>query len=148
MIGFRRIIPSTLAIISGILMISVSWSGGLGMMTGVFSFIQNYVSQNFSSQYVPLIITSLSLVESILSILAALGGITVIVGAVVLLWIKWLGKFLISMGSGATILTMIFLLGQTLFQGGSAATELLQIMLNSTGWIAVFLSLIARSLVR
>ena len=129
-------------------MISVSWSGGLGLLTGVLSFIQNYVSQNFSSQYASLFIISLTIAERILSILAGLGGITVIIGGVILIRIKWLGKFLITVGSGVTILTMLFLLGQTLFQGGSAATELLQIMLNSMGWIAVFLSLIARHLVR
>lgn len=148
MVSLTRSIPSILAIISGILMISVSWSGGLGLLTGVFSFIQDYVSQNFSSEYASLIVISLTLIEQILSILAGLGGITVIVGGVTLIWIKWLGKFLITMGSGVTIITMLFLFGQTMFQGGPAATELVQIMLNSTGWIAVFLSLIARYLVR
>ncbi len=148
MVSLRRSIPSILASISGILMISVSWSGGLGLLTGVFSFIQDYISQNFSSEYASLIILSLTLIEQILSILAGLGGITVIVGGLVLIRIKWLGKFLITMGSGVTILTMLFLFGQTMFQGGPAATELVLIMLNSTGWIAVFLSLLARYLVR
>ena len=148
MVSLRRSIPSTLAIISGILMISVSWSGGLGLLTGVFSFIQDYISQNFSSEYASLIILSLTLIEQILSILAGLGGITVIVGGFILIRIKWLGKFLITMGSGVTILTMLFLFGQTMFQGGPATTELVLIMLNSTGWIAVFLSLLARYLVR
>jgi len=148
MVGFMRIIPSILAIISGILMISVSWSGGTGMLTGVLSFIQDYISQNFSSQYASLLIISITIIEGILSILTGLGGLTVIVGGVILIRIKWIGKFLITMGSGVTILTMLFLLGQTMFQGGSAPIELLQIMLNSTGWIAVFLSLIARYLVR
>ncbi len=148
MVSLTRIIPSVLAIISGIMMISVSWSGGLGLLTGVLSFIQNYVAQNLSSQYASLVIISVTMVEIILSLLAGLGGITVIIGGIILIWIKWLGKFLITMGSGVTILTMLFLSGQTMFQGGSAATEMLQIMLNSTGWIAVFLSLIARSLVR
>ena len=148
MVSLRRSIPSILAIISGILMISVSWSGGLGLLTGVFSFIQDYISQNFSSEYASLIILSLTLIEKILSILAGLGGITVIVGGLILIRIKWLGKFLIMMGSGVTILTMLFLFGQTVFQGGPAATELVLIMLNSTGWIAIFLSLIARYLVR
>ena len=148
MVSLTRIIPSVLAIISGIMMISVSWSGGIGLLTGVLSFIQNYVAQNLSSQYASLVIISVTMVEIILSLLAGLGGISVIIGGVILIWIKWLGKFLITVGSGVTILTMVFLLGQTMFQGGSAATELLQIMLNSTGWIAVFLSLIARSLVR
>ena len=148
MVSLRRSIPSILAIISGILMISVSWSGGLGLLTGVFLFIQDYISQNFSSEYASLIIVSLTLIEQILSILAGLGGITVIVGGLILIRIKWLGKFLITMGSGVTILTMLFLFGQTMFQGGPAATELVLIMLNSTGWIAVFLSLLARYLVR
>lgn len=148
MVSLRRSIPSILAIISGILMISVSWSGGLGLLTGVFSFIQDYISQNFSSEYASLIILSLTLIEQILSILAGLGGITVIVGGLILIRIKWLGRFLITMGSGVTILTMLFLFGQTMFQGGPAATELVLIMLNSTGWIAVFLSLLARYLVR
>jgi len=148
MVNLRRSVPSILAIISGILMISVSWSGGLGLLTGVFSFIQVYTSQNLSCEYASLVIVSLTLIEQILSILAGLGGITVIVGGVILIWIKWLGKFLITMGSGVTILTMLFLFGQTMFQGGSAPIELLQIMLNSTGWIAVFLSLVARYLVR
>ena len=74
MVSLRRSIPSTLAIISGVLMISVSWSGGLGLLTGVFSFIQDYISQNLSSEYASLIIISLTLFEQILSILAGLGA--------------------------------------------------------------------------
>lgn len=148
MASLMRIVPSILAIVSGILMLSVSWTGGPGLLTGVLSFIQDYVSQNFSSQYASLLVLSITIVERILSILAGLGGITVILGGIVLIRIKWLGKFLITMGSGVTILTLLFLLGQTMFQGGSATTELFQVMLNSTGWIAVILSLIARSLVR
>ncbi|MFQ6011604.1 MAG: hypothetical protein ACE5KG_05480 [Nitrososphaerales archaeon] len=148
MVGLPKTIPSILAIISGILMISVSWTGGLGLLTGIFSFIQTYLAQNFSSQYASLLITSLSIIETILSLLAGLGGISVIIGGLILLWIKWLGKFLITMGSGVTILTMLFLLGQTLSQGATATTDLIQLMLNSTGWIAVILSLVARSLAK
>ncbi len=88
MVSLTKIIPSILAIISGILMISVTWSGGLGLLTGVLSFIQNYIAQNFSSEYASLVIISLTMVEIILSLLAGLGGISVIIGGVILIWIK------------------------------------------------------------
>jgi hypothetical protein len=128
-----------LALIGGFLLVQVSWVGSIGFIADIAYFAQNYFS--------PLISDSVELVLTILFYVAALGGIAVIIGGVLIgLSRIRIGKFVIGLGAGVGLFGLIIMLVEAFMIGGVLGfTEILTYVSQSIAWIGVIMSIVARS---
>jgi hypothetical protein len=134
-------IPFTIGFIGGLLMISASAVGGIGLWA-----------------YLPLVIAFfglppevayfINLFLSILNWIAAFGGFTVIFGSALFLVNRIrTGRFIISLGAGMGIFSLIFLFIGYIFAGISPIVWPL-ILANSPALLGAVLSIIARYMAR
>ena len=128
-----------ICIIGGILM----FLGGVVGSVGFFATIFNYLST-----WVPQLAPILSAILNIFSAIAAGGGISVIIGAIIVARGSYgSGKFIIGLGAGMGLIGLIIFL-ITSAVGGTIASEMEGIIsgiLNgSYGFVGVILTIIAR----
>ena len=134
-------VPGFLAIIAGIIAVITGIVGNVGFYAAVFAV---------AAELAPASAVVLGWVLVILDFLASLGGITVIIGGVLILAYKLgLGKFLIGLGIGMSLIGIIITIVITAVGGAviGAILGLVAVIITLKG-IAIVLSIIARQLTR
>jgi hypothetical protein len=134
-------VPGFLAIIAGIIAIIAGVVGSVGFYATVFAI---------ASDLAPASAVVLGWVLTILDFLASLGGITVIIGGVLILAYKLgLGKFLIGLGIGMSLIGIIVSIVIAAIGGAAIAAilGLVAVIITLKG-VAIVLAIIARQLCR
>jgi hypothetical protein len=128
-----------LCIIGGLLLIIQGATGGIGL----FALIAD-IPTLFPE--LAAITWLINLVLYVLVFLAGLGGVSVILGGVLLAGGRLsTGKLLIMLGAGMGLIGLLISLGQILYTFGLAALmSFLILSAQSAGWVGVILSIIAR----
>jgi len=129
-----------LCIIGGILMIVGSVVGSITFFETLFDLIEADVGENVAK--------IVSLVIQILGYIAIAGGISVIVGSLIVAMDHYrLGKFIIGIGAGMGLISLLIFLITGIVEG-SILEELDQIVTEtihgSYGFLGVILTIIAR----
>ena len=129
-----------LCIIGGILMIISSVLGSITFFETLFSLIEADVGEDVAK--------IISLVIQILGYVAMGGGISVIIGALIVAMDHYrLGKFLISLGAGMGLISLIIAFITGIF-GGSIVEDVegivSEIAHGSYGFLGILLTIIAR----
>ena len=129
-----------LCIIGGILMIISSVIGSVAFFETLFSYIEADVGEDVAK--------IVSLVIQILAYIALGGGISVIIGSIIVAMDHYrLGKFIIGIGAGMGLISLLIFLITGIVEG-SILEELDQIVLEtihgSYGFLGVILTIIAR----
>lgn len=127
-----------LALIGGFLLFQVSWVGSIGFIADIAA----YAASSF-----PAIAETITLILTILLYIAALGGIAVIIGGILIAMDRiGTGKFVIGLGAGLGLFGLIIMLVEAYLAGGVAAlTEILTLISQSIAWIGVIMSIVART---
>ena len=129
-----------LCIIGGILMIISSVVGSVAFFETLFGLIEDDVGEDVAK--------IVSLVIQILAYVAMGGGISVIIGALIVSMDHYrLGKFLIGIGAGMGLIILIIFLVSGIFEGSildDVEGIVLGIANGSYGFLGVFLTIIAR----
>lgn len=128
-----------ICIIGGILMILSGTVGNISFYETIFNPIMRYISA---------IAPILKIILQIFSYIAMGGGISVIIGAILVSKGSYgVGKFIIGLGAGMSLLGLIIFLISGLI-GGSLVADmkviLLEITNGSYGFIGVLLTIFAR----
>lgn len=126
----------SLALISGILLIISGSTGSIGLIGDIVAF--------FAPTLSPEALAAVTLVLTILNIVAMLGGISVIIGG--FLFTKGrvgTGKFIIGIGAGMGLIGVLIIL-ITLALNGALTVSMWVALFQSTSWIGIILSIIAR----
>jgi len=129
-----------LCIIGGILMIISSVIGSVAFFETLFSYIEADVGEDVAK--------IVSLVIQILAYIALGGGISVIIGSIIVAMDHYrLGKFIIGIGAGMGLISLLIFLITGIVEG-SILEELDQIVLEtihgSYGFLGVILTIIGR----
>ncbi len=137
----KNAIPFIFCLIGGILLFLSSWQGDVGLL----AIIITYVAANFPES-APILET----VFRILLWIAGLGGIAVIIGALLLVLNRVrLGKFLIGLGVGIGFIGVLILLGTTFVTGGlDALVSFVTLVSQSLAWIGIIMTIIGRRTVK
>ena len=121
------------AILAGILLL-IAGVNGLAAWENIKTFVVDNIADNYIIQ----------VVFAILIFIASLGGISVIIGGILVGKEKLrTGKLLISLGAGLGLLGLIFTIIVALYEGSFTLTTLFSI-----GGIGLILSIIARLMVK
>ena len=120
------------------MLFQVSWVGSIGFIADIAVYAQTYF---------PAAAEAITLVLTILLYIAALGGIAVIIGGILIAMDRiGLGKFVIGLGAGVGLVGLIIMLVEAYLAGGVAAlTDILTMISQSIAWIGVIMSIVARS---
>jgi hypothetical protein len=129
-----------LCIIGGILMIISSVVGSISFFELVFSEISAEVGEDAAN--------ILSIILQILAYIAMGGGISVIIGALIVAMNHYrLGKFIIGLGAGMGLISLIIFLITTIVNG-SIVQEFIGIVSEighgGYGFLGIFLTIVAR----
>ncbi len=129
-----------LCIIGGILMIISSVIGSVAFFETLFSYIEADVGEDVAK--------IVSLVIQILAYIAIGGGISVIIGSIIVAMDHYrLGKFIIGIGAGMGLISLLIFLITGIVEG-SILEELDQIVTEtihgSYGFLGVILTIIGR----
>lgn len=137
----RNLLAGTLAIFSGLLLISTSWVGGPGLLGKVLELASRFFGRELGM--------AIQLVLSVLVFLGGLGGVAVIIGGLLFLMERITsGGFFIWIGSGVTIFGLLVTLVLSLLGGWIRTMEFVVSIVHSAGWTGAILSLIARGLAK
>jgi len=130
-----------LALIGGFLLFQVSWVGSIGFIADIAAY---------AALYFPAAAEIITLVLTILLYIAALGGIAVIIGGLLIARDRvGTGKFIIGLGAGVGLFGLIIILVEAFLAGGLAAlTDILTLISQSIAWIGVIMSIVARSMAK
>jgi len=134
-------VPGFLAIIAGVIALITGLVGSAGFYAAVFAV---------AAELAPASWLILGWVLVILDFLASLGGITVIIGGVLILAYKLgLGKFLIGLGIGMSLIGIIITIVIAAVGGAAigAIIYLVAVIITLKG-IAIVLAIIARQITR
>ena len=126
-------------LIGGILIWLDAFTGSLGFLEkltliGTFTELQPFY---------PII----EILLYVLGIIAALGGISVVIGGALLTTDRvGTGKFIIGLGAGMSLIGLVIKLVQEIWIASSAAPlfNFVSMVIQSIGWIGVILSIIGR----
>lgn len=137
----RNGLSIALALIGGFLLFQVSWVGSIGFIADIALYAQTYF---------PAAAEVITLVLTILLYIAALGGIAVIIGGIMIAMDRvGTGKFVIGLGAGVGLFGLIITLIEAYLAGGVAAlTDFLTLVSQSIAWIGVIMSIVARSMAK
>ncbi len=129
--------PILFAFIGGILLIQSGWVGSIGFLDD----IATYALTNF-----PAIAETITLILNVLVYIAALGGIAVIAGGILIAMSReGTGKFVIGLGAGIGLIGLIIMLAEAVIAGGvEALLDVVTLISQSIAWIGVILSILAR----
>ena len=129
-----------ICIIGGILMIISSVIGSITFFETLFSLIEADVGEDVAK--------IISLVIQILGYIAVGGGISVIIGALIVAMDHYrLGKFLISLGAGMGLISLIIVFLTGIFEGSIVEDVegiISEIIHGSYGFLGIVLTIIAR----
>ena len=130
-------VPIILGLIGGILLIQVRWVGGIGIIDDIAAY---------ALLYFPTMAEAVTLILNILIYIATLGGISVVIGTLLIAISRiGLGKFVIGLGAGVGLIGLIIMLATTVMTGGvEALLDVLTLIAQSVAWIGVILSILAR----
>ena len=137
----RNGLAIALALIGGFLLFQVSWVGSIGFIADIAVY---------AALYFPAAADVVTLILTILLYIAALGGIAVIIGGILIAMNRiGTGKFVIGLGAGVGLFGLIITLVEAYLAGGVAAlTNFLMLVSQSIAWIGVIMSIVARSMVK
>jgi hypothetical protein len=130
-----------LGIVAGILLL-IAGVNGAAFWASLSATLETVLPDNDFSQVVLIILL-------VLTFIAALGGIAVMIGSVMIMKTKvGLGKFIVGLGAGTGLIGLIIAIVLPLWQGGLA--ELLFVMLGLLTFqgIGVILSIVARMMAK
>ncbi len=131
-----RKFAAILAFIGGTLLLIAGTTGS----TGIVGSILEYLIENIGGATADL----LSYLLQILNVIANLGGISVIIGGVLIVkQRKRFGQFMIGIGAGMGLFGFLLILGSAFIYGWVNVMNLLIIFSQSIGWIGIILSIIA-----
>lgn len=130
-----------LCIIGGILMILGSTIGSIAFFEMIFGLLQGILSQS--------LLKIVDLVLKVLAYIAGGGGVSVIIGAILVgIGVYRLGKIIIAIGAGMGLIGFIIYIIVSILNG-SIANELIAIIIQAInggyGFIGVLLTIIART---
>ncbi len=126
-----------LSVVAGILLMVSGVPSSVGFLGKVIEFI--------SERMGGLVAETLSIVLWVFSFLASFGGILVIMGGILTYRNRLtIGKLLIGIGSGSGFIGLLFMMASALLHGWFYMVSLILTMVQSLGWIGVFLSIAAR----
>lgn len=129
-----------LCIIGGILMFLGSLIGSISFFETIFEYLSAEIGETMANV--------LSIILQILAYIAMGGGISVIVGALIVSMNRYrLGKFIIGIGAGMGLIGLIIFIIISLIQGVIVAEFIgiiLGILNGSYGFLGVILTIIAR----
>ena len=133
---FCNILAAVTAIVGGILLLAAGVTGG----TGVWGFILNLIITHIGGETA--IIAAYTL--NVLTILANLGGVTVIIG-VVLFYVGriTIGRFLSSIGAGIGVIGFIILYAVSIVYGWTYLITITANLLTTISGIGILLTIIA-----
>lgn len=125
-------------LLGGILLILVSATGTLGFF--------EYLALLYAVPELAEVYWIIEMLLYILSAIAALGGIAVVIGSILLLKSREsTGKFVIGIAVGMSLIGLIIQLITLVWTSGiEAATNFLILASQSMGWIGIFLTIIGR----
>jgi hypothetical protein len=130
-------------IIGGVLMILGSTVGNIAFFETIYSLLSGYLDPN------SILFKAFKVTMLVLGYIAAGGGISVIVGAL-LVWIgaNRFGKIIIGIGAGMGLISFIIFLAVGII-GGSIVSDLMGIVLEVVnggyGFLGVLLTIVART---
>ncbi len=129
-----------LCMIGGILMLLSSLIGRIGFLGTLLQLLSGIVS--------PEIQRVIEIILTVFTYIAAGGGISVIIGALITGYSSdFIGRLVVGIGIGASLISLIILLITSIF-GGTTINDLLQILLNTFngiyGLAGVLIAIIAR----
>lgn len=129
-----------LCIIGGVLMLLSSLVGRIGFLGTILNFIAGYVGPE-AKQIIEVVL-------NIFTFIAAGGGISVIIGALIAGWSSdFVGRLVAGIGIGASLISLIIILITSLF-GGTTINDLPSIFLNTFngiyGLVGVLIAIFAR----
>ncbi len=120
-------------VFGGILMIIGSVAGDVTVYRMIFDFIEEHVTQDYSMVF--------SIILTILGVIAAGGGFTVLVGTgVIASGHSLVGKIVIALGAGMGIIGLIIML----VTGAISGTLMDRLFSIGPGFVGVLLTIIAR----
>lgn len=129
-----------ICIIGGLLMFISSIVGSVSFYALVFSVVSGILG--------PVAAATLSIVLLVFTYIALGGGISVIIGAIIVaLGSYGIGKFIIALGAGMGLIGLIIFLITSILAGSvisSIIGLILQILNGSYGFLGVLLTIIAR----
>jgi hypothetical protein len=121
------------AVVAGILLLIAGVNG-----LATWENIKTFVVENIADNYI------IQVIFAILIFIASLGGISVIIGGILIGKEKIrTGKFLISLGAGLGLLGLIFTVIVSLYEGSFTMTTFFSI-----GAVGLILSIVARLMVK
>jgi hypothetical protein len=129
-----------LCIIGGALMLLSSVIGRVGLLGRILDLISGFVG--------PVTQQVISIILNIFTFIAAGGGISVIIGALIAGYSSdFVGRLVVGIGIGASLISLIILLITSIY-GGTMINELPSILLNTFnglyGFVGVILAIIGR----
>ncbi len=129
-----------LCIIGGALMLLSSVVGRVGFLGTLLELLAGYVGPN-TQRVIEIVLT-------IFTYIAAAGGISVIIGALIVGFSSdFVGRLVVGIGIGASLISLIILLITSIY-GGSTVNDLPQILLNTFngtyGLAGVIIAIFAR----
>jgi len=130
-----------LALIGGILLISVSAIGSIGFWGDIIA----YITANFPETSGIMIV-----LFTILMYIAGLGGVGVIIGGYLLTTDRFgTGKFILGISAGMGLIGLIIYLVQLYMTGGiELVLDMVSLLSQSAGWIGAILSIVARQMAK
>ncbi|MHA2037360.1 MAG: hypothetical protein ACW98X_13055 [Promethearchaeota archaeon] len=129
-----------LCIIGGVLMLLSSLVGRIGFLGTLINLLSGYVTVEIQQ--------ILNIVLTVFSFIAAGGGISVIIGALIAGYSSdFVGRLIAGLGIGASLISLIILVITSIF-GGSTINDLPSILLttfnNAYGLAGVIIAIITR----
>ncbi|MHA2425306.1 MAG: hypothetical protein ACXAEF_10990 [Candidatus Thorarchaeota archaeon] len=138
----RNKVPFLLCLAGGIIL----WMKELVGSIGVFEYLEILYGIPELADFVPII----QMLLYILGIIAAAGGLSVIVGGYLMTTARFgMGKFIVGIGAGMGLIGLIIDLAKLFYVSGAAAVfNLLVLLSQSMGWIAIIVTIVARQIAK
>lgn len=126
-----------LGLVGGFLLFQASWVGSVGFIDDIAAY---------AIAYFPGMSEAITLILNILTYIAGLGGIAVMIGAILFAMSRiGTGKFVIGLGAGIGLIGLIIMLAEAVLAGGvEALLDVVTLISQSIAWIGVILSILAR----
>jgi hypothetical protein len=132
---------AVLAIFAGMLLIVGNVAGSTGLVGMALGFLIGNLSGPVS--------VVLAVVLTVLEYIASLGGVAVIIGGILIYrGRRWLGTFVIMLGSGMGLIGFLLIVASVAIQGLSQAFAFVLLVSQSIGWIGLILALVSTLLAR
>ena len=131
-----------LCLIGGILLIIVSATGSIGF----FEMLKLLAEVDEIAEFYWIV----EMLLNILTYIAALGGITVVIGALLIMKSReGTGKFVIGIAVGMSLIGLIIQLVTLIYVAGfTAALNFFILASQSMGWIGIFLTIFGRRAIK